>query len=268
MPVKTKPREIWTLFSGAMGLDIGLEQAGLKPTLVNEIEKVYCQTIQLNRPELTLIPGDAAALTEKSLRAARNGFKGEVFLLAGGPPCQSYSSGGKRQALNDPRGGLVKEFFRIVDEVRPRYFVMENVANLATAALLHRPIEQRPGKRWSLKSYEKSAGQQLSLLDDEVPALQPEELAGSAIRALVRDVIMPLNYRINFGVLDAADYGAPQHRLRFIMIGSRDLPAPALPRPTHGAGLLPRATVRDAIWHLQENPGPHSTYTPEVARFF
>ena len=259
--------EIWTLFAGAMGLDLGLEQAGLKPTLVNEIEKVYCKTIRLNRPEITLIEGDAATLTNESLRAARGGYTGEVFLVAGGPPCQSYSSGGKREALNDPRGGLVKEFFRIVGEVRPRYFIMENVANLATAALKHRPIEKRPGKRWSLKSYEKSIGQ-ASLLEDDVPPLEPDEMAGSAIRAIIRDVVAPLGYHVTFGVLDSADYGAPQHRLRLIMLGSRDLPPPVLPEATHGPGRLPFATVRDAIWALQNDPGPGSEYTPDMAKFF
>jgi DNA (cytosine-5)-methyltransferase 1 len=262
-------REIWSLFSGAMGLDIGLEQAGLKVTLACEIEKTYCNTIRLNRPSLSLIEGDVAVQTVASLRAARNGYSGEVFLLAGGPPCQSYSSGGKRQALGDPRGGLVKEFFRLVGEVQPKYFIMENVANLATAALEHRPIDKRPGKRWSLKSYEKSSARQSSLLDDGgAPPLRPEEMAGSAIRALISDVIMPLGYHVRFGVLDAADFGAPQHRLRLVMLGSRDWPPPELPTPTHGSGLQHRVTVRDAIWHMQNAPGQHSAYTPEMARFF
>jgi hypothetical protein len=150
-------REVWSLFSGAMGLDLGLEQAGLPATLACELEPIYCRTITANRPNVTLIEGDARNLTGNAMRAARGGFEGDVFLIAGGPPCQSYSSGGKRQALSDPRGGLVRDFFRIVDEVRPQYFIMENVANLATAAIKHRPIDQRPGKHWSLKKYERGA---------------------------------------------------------------------------------------------------------------
>ncbi len=202
------------------------------------------------------------------MRNAR-GFDGDVFLIAGGPPCQSYSSGGKREALTDPRGSLVRDFFRIVGEVRPQHFVMENVANLATAALRHRPIEQRPGKHWSLKRYDKGV-RQLSFLDDGAEPLTEEEMAGSALRAVLRDIVHPLGYHITFGVLDAADYGAPQHRLRFVMLGSRDAPAPILPKPTHGTeeGLQPFATVRDAIWHMQNSPGEHSNYTPEFVRLF
>ena len=98
--------------------------------------------------------------------------------------------------------------------------------------------------------------------------MDEDELAGSALKALLKDVVRPLGYHVAFGVLDAADYGAPQHRLRFVMLGSRDRPPPALPEPTHGHGLLARATVRDAIWHLQNDPGEHSNYTPECARLF
>ena len=262
--------EVWSLFSGAMGLDLGLEQVGLPATLVNEIEPKYCDTIRANRPNITIIEGSATDLTGAKMRERRNGFKGDVFLIAGGPPCQSYSSGGKRAAMSDPRGTLVNDFFRIVSEVQPRYFIMENVANLATAALKHRPISQRPGKHWSLKKYDSLKGQLSLSLDDEAPPLEEEELAGSALRALLSDVVQPLGYQINFGVLDAADYGAPQHRLRFIMLGSRHGPTPALPKPTHGLseGLLPFETVRDAIWHLQDNPGEHSIYTPEFERLF
>lgn len=90
-------REIWSFFSGAMGLDLGLEAAGLVPTLAVEIDPVFCRTIRANRPELDLIEGDVAALTATALRE-RRGFDGEVFLMAGGPPCQPFSSGGKRAA--------------------------------------------------------------------------------------------------------------------------------------------------------------------------
>lgn len=252
-----------------MGLDLGLEQAGLPCTLANEIERTYCDTIRANRPGVTLIEGSAASLDGARMRAARDSFGGDVFLLAGGPPCQSYSSGGKREALSDLRGSLVRDFFRIAGEVRPRYFVMENVANLATAALRHRPIEQRPGKHWSLKRYDSPKGQ-ASFLDDGSLPLEEDEMAGSAIRAVLRDMVQPLGYHVAFGVLDAADYGAPQHRLRFVMVGSRDAPPPALPAATHGEakGLLPFATVRDAIWEMQNDPGEHSSYTPEFRRLF
>jgi DNA (cytosine-5)-methyltransferase 1 len=245
-----------------MGLDLGLESVGLHPTLANEIDPVFCRTIRANRPELNLIEGDISHLTAESLREVR-GFGGEVFLIAGGPPCQSFSSGGKRAALNDPRGNLIYEYFRIIAEVKPRYFIFENVANLTTAALRHRPIAERPGKHWSLKKY---AGSDNRAQDGALP-LEQDELSGSALRQIITDAIS-LGYHISFKVVDAADYGAPQHRLRFVMLGSRDQPPPQMPIATHGVNGMPFTTVRDAIWHLRDSAGDHSSYTPIVKRFF
>jgi len=145
-------------------------------------------------------------------------------------------------------------------------FILENVANLTTAALNHRPIHLRPGKHWSLKRY---ATEWLDG-EDGVAALSPDELSSSAIRQILDDVAA-LGYGIRFGVVDSADFGSPQHRLRFVMLGARDGTCPALPAATHGshaAGGKPLATVRDAIWNLRGNPGVHSEYTPPVRKFF
>jgi DNA (cytosine-5)-methyltransferase 1 len=244
-------REVWSFFTGAMGLDLGLEAAGLHPTLANEIDPSFCRTIRANRPDLDLIEGDISKLTGAMLRE-RRGVSGEVFLIAGGPPCQPFSSGGKRAALSDPRGNLIYEYFRIIAEVGPRYFVLENVANLTTAALKHRPIADRPGKHWSLKRYAGTSNKELN----GVQALTEDELSGSAIKQITRDATA-LGY-----------YGAPQHRLRFVMLGSRDRPPPQMPDATHGASGLPFKTVRDAIWHLRGNPGAHSSYTDGVRKYF
>lgn len=258
-------REVWSLFTGAMGLDIGLELAGIQTTLAVEIEPTFCSTIRLNRPDVTILPTDVSTLSGKDLYAARH-VEGDVDLMVGGPPCQSFSTGGKRASIADPRGNLIFEYLRLIREVQPRFFVLENVANLITAALRHRKIEDRPGRHWSLKRYDQATFN----LDNGAPPLEDDERSGSAIRQIMTDV-STLGYSVVFGVLDAADYGAPQHRLRFVMIGGRDELPPSLPTPTHGRidlGLLPYVAVRDAIAHLQNNPGPHSEYTSEVRRFF
>lgn len=258
-------REIWSFFTGAMGLDLGLERAGLIPTLATEIDPSFCSTIRKNRPELTLIQGDVTTATAEKLRKMR-GFSDDVYLMVGGPPCQSFSSGGKRHSLADPRGNLVFEYLRLVSEVRPLNFVFENVANFATAALEHRPIADRPGQHWSLKRYDT----EWQHGEGDKPALTENELSGSAIRSVL-EAVRALNYHVTFGILDAADYGAAQHRLRFIMIGSREGPAPALPELQYGppgSGLLPFVTVKDAIWHLKDSPGQGSQYTDRVKQYF
>ncbi len=257
--------EIWSLFSGAMGLDLGLESVGLKPTLVVEKDKYCCETIRANMPDLDLIQGDVSRLTGDHLRSHRN-FAGEVFLMVGGPPCQSFSPGGKRAALSDPRGNLIYEYLRLISEIRPRYFMFENVANLVTAALQHRKIKDRPGQHWNLNRYQ--SGQRLA--DDGLPELTADEMSGSAIRQLLKD-IERLDYSVTLGVLDAADYGTPQHRLRFVMLGSANGMAPLMPEAKYGSiedGKQPYRTVRDAIENIKLTPGNHSRYTSEVAYYF
>jgi DNA (cytosine-5)-methyltransferase 1 len=256
---------VWSLFTGAMGLDLGLELSGLKPALCVEIEKFCCETIRLNRPELRLIQADIQEIEFEQLKSNLD-FSEDIYMIAGGPPCQSFSPGGNRAALSDPRGNLIYEFFRIIRDVRPRYFLFENVANIITAALKHRRIEERPGKYWNLKAYDCNR----SLNDDSVSPMKDDELSGSAIRTLLED-IRPLGYKISFGILDAADYGSPQHRLRFVMLGSRDGKQLCLPTPTHGppeSGLHPYATLRDAIGDLVENPGNHYNYSEAFKTIF
>lgn len=254
-----------SLFSGAMGLDLGLDQVGVQSTLAIELDDHCCETIQKNRPGLDIWKADIANLDGKAILDRHKNPK-EVFLMVGGPPCQSFSSGGKRAGLSDPRGNLIYVYLKLIEEIRPRFFVLENVANITTAALRHRPIAERPGKKWNLSSYNGRTDKK----DGNVSPMEDDELSGSAIRQIIRDVTT-LGYQISFAVVDSADYGAPQHRFRFIMLGSREGPAPVMPTPTHGElsdGRMPVRTVRNAIYDLRNHPGPHSEYTPDVARYF
>ena len=194
--------------------------------------------------------------------------------MVGGPPCQSFCTGGGRAALSDPRGNLIFEYLRLIAEVRPRAFVLENVANLITAALRHRPIDQRPGKRWNLSSYslsnenEAEEGGPLGGPGEPQP-LASDELSGSAIAYLLEILEDRLGYSISLTVANSAEFGAPQRRLRLIIAGSRDGKAPAFPQPTHGPGRSAHyATVRDAIWDLRGAPGHGSAYTNAVRRVF
>jgi DNA (cytosine-5)-methyltransferase 1 len=258
-------RVVWSLFSGAMGLDLGLEIAGMAACLAVEIDADCCETIRYNRRGLRVLQRDLSSLTGADLRASAQ-QSDDVYMMVGGPPCQSFSSGGKRAALSDPRGNLIYEYLRLIGEVRPQYFVFENVANLVTAALCHRKIEDRPGKHWNLNAY----SQRKVVAEDDSVALSADEMSGSAIRQILRD-LSALGYGVRFGIVDAADFGAPQHRLRFLLIGARNSAAPPLPVATHGSegsGLAPFRTVRDAIYDLRTFPGDHSEYTASVARYF
>ena len=132
-----------SLFSGAMGLDLGLERTGLGTSLAVEVDPFCCATIRKNRPAIDVWEADIRRIDGQGVRERLRTTK-DVFIMVGGPPCQSFCPGGKRAALSDPRGNLIYTYLKLIQEVRPHYFVLENVANLVTAALRHRPIAQRP----------------------------------------------------------------------------------------------------------------------------
>ena len=116
-------------FSGAMGLDRGLEEAGFSVRLAVEIDQDARATIKANRPHLPVLD-DLRQLAGTDLRAAAGIGKTEIVSMVGGAPCQTYSLAGKRQGLADPRGGLLLTFVDLALDLRPRYVVVENVRGL------------------------------------------------------------------------------------------------------------------------------------------
>lgn len=251
-----------SLFSGAMGLDLGLEACGIETVACCEIDKWCCQTIRKNKPEIQVYEGSVSDLDP--IKVADSAQLDQSMLLVGGPPCQSFSSAGKRSGLNDPRGNLIFEYFRFVRTLQPQAFIFENVGNLLTAALQHRPIHLRPGKHWNLAKYSRED----VFGDDDNMELEEHEQSGSAFRYLL-DELQALNYSLSFGILNAADFGAPQKRIRFCMLGFRDVGATGLPIPSYGEyPLLPQVTLRDAIYDLMDSPGSHSEYTAPLVEMF
>jgi len=209
-----------SLFSGAMGLDIGLEHSGLSCDLCVERDRTSISTIGLNRPKTPLII-DVSILGRPILNSHK-----ECFLVAGGPPCQAFSTSGRRKAFDDPRGVLLLEFGRVVDIVRPRFFVFENVKGLLSARL-----------------------------ND-----------GGSILEYVLDGYREMGYKVVHGVLDAVDYGVPQFRERLFVIGSRDGEDIFLPKPTHFKHHQDPAyrwkTLASAISDI-EDPGPCAEFPEE-----
>lgn len=245
-----------------MGLDLGLESCGIEIAACCEIDKWCCETIRVNRPRLKVYQDSVSNLSPTQI--ADELKLDSSFLLIGGPPCRSFSSGGSRGGLEDPRGNLIFEYFRFIKELQPQAFIFENVGNLLTAALKHRPIHLRPGKQWNLSRYSKG----FIAEHDGNAQLEKSELSGSAFRYLL-DELHSLDYSLTFGIVNSADYGTPQKRIRFCMLGFRDVNACGLPEPTHGDfGLLPYVTLREAASDLIDEPGIHSTYTDKVAELF
>lgn len=133
-----------SLFTGAGGMDLGFEVAGFSTRCCVEKDEHSCITLRTNRDvgsktglhsflrEATVIEDDIHNVQGQRILEASGIEKEEVGLVYGGPPCQAFSVFGKRQGLEDDRGTLLWEFVRIIKEIEPKNFVLENVSGLKT----------------------------------------------------------------------------------------------------------------------------------------
>ena len=110
-----------SLFSGAMGLDIGLERAGFEVRVAVENDPCALKTIRSNRPNLPIIPKDIREVSGPELLEAAGLSPGEAALVAGGPCCQAFSLVGNRGSMGDPRGDLFLHYIRLVEEIKPDF---------------------------------------------------------------------------------------------------------------------------------------------------
>lgn len=164
------------LFAGCGGLSLGLQQAGFTPWFVNEIVEQFCNTYKYNH-ELSddhYFVGDIADLNQH-LDEYKN-LLSDITLVCGGPPCQGFSMANRQRILDDPRNSLYKQYLIFLQNVRPKFFIMENVKGMMNK------IEEI---KENFKEY----------LGEE--------------------------YQFDYALVKAQDYGVPQNRERFIIIGNR-----------------------------------------------
>jgi len=125
-----------SLFSGGGGLDLGFSAAGFKVKISSDIDAHSCATLELNKGKKTFYKHAKAVQADITKVKAKDLIKGvyedvkDIDLIVGGPPCQAFSVFGQRKGLGDPRGNLVWEYLRIIEEIKPAAFVFENVAGL------------------------------------------------------------------------------------------------------------------------------------------
>lgn len=233
-----------SLFSGAGGLDLGVEQAGFRTMAAVEWDADAADTMEKNAPEhfqelaevlradlYPLASGLGTGLTTRDvLRAAGLGSNERPDLLIGGPPCVAFSKSGfwlewKRDGV-DPAASLLQAYTRVLVEAQPRFFILENVYALTFDNRASRPAFTR--------------------------LLAEIEAAG---------------YSYRWRVLNAADFGVPQLRPRLFIVGARSGEnVPDFPEPTHfgawerrlsrGTGSLPHVTTGQALSGLGAAPEP------------
>lgn len=220
-----------SIFSGAGGLDIGLELAGWDCLYATDLDPCAVDTLKANAGRrLRGLPVLANSLIEQhdirhlsgSSILQRIGRRpGDVELLAGGPPCQSWSSAGHQLGFDDPRGRLFQEYLRVATELDVRWLLFENVRGLVTA----RGPDGRPG---------------------------------SAL-AEIRSALLAAGWQTRVELLNAADFGVPQRRVRVLLVGYRGGDEPPAPAPTHsetgGDGLRPWLTLGGCLGRLRPPTG-------------
>lgn len=118
------------LFSGVGGMSEGFRMAGFDIKFAIEFDKEIAAAYRKNHPKTEVIAEDICNVDAKALHAKYP----QIDVVMGGPPCQGFSQKGKRLNLNDPRNYLFQQFVRFVDELKPKYFVLENVPNIVTTS--------------------------------------------------------------------------------------------------------------------------------------
>lgn len=222
-----------SLFSGAMGLDLGVEKAGFKICACVEMDKNAVATIRYNST-IPVIDKDICSVTTEEILQTAGLSKQEVSLIVGGPPCQAFSTAGRQRGLSDFRGNVILQYLRVLSDIHPEYFILENVRGLLSAKLNSVPDEY--------KEY------------DSI-----KDLKGSVL-AFLTDQFKKLGYRISYALLNAANYGVPEKRERVIIIGHLGSRVP-MPSPTHSEtgsfGTKKWTTLKDAIGDLGGSENMH-----------
>lgn len=193
-------RKIVSLFTGAGGLDLGLEAAGFETAVAVEMNKWACKTIRANR-SWPLFEDDIHNVSSEDMKKAGGFSRKAPDLLIGGPPCQPFSksaywSSGDTKRLDDPRADTLTAYLRVLRDLQPKAFLLENVQGMTF----------------------KGKDEGLRLLENIIGKINEE--TGS-------------KYSFSWRVLNAADFGVPQMRERVYLVGSRRGTAFKFPEPTH-----------------------------------
>ncbi len=202
-----------SLFTCGMGMDRGFENAGFQTVYANDITKFACETIrnvkkeEIGKKILHLDEGSIFNIPSEKILENIGLEEGEPDLIIGGPPCQSFSTAGMRKGLKDDRGMAVMEYIKKINEIRPKAFVFENVHGIISMAKDPMSFYDRVEMNDSELRHSQKKGSLFRYIENKFNELKkPKEGIG---------------YTIKHEILNAADYGIPQNRKRFVMIGIR-----------------------------------------------
>lgn len=237
-----------SFFSGAMGLDLGLESVGIDTILACESDKWARQTIALNRPDLPVL-GDIWRYTAEEILELAGIQPGEqVDVMAGGPPCQAFSTAGARRGFDDLRGNVFLHYLELIAAIKPKYAIIENVRGL-----LSLPVSET---------------QSAALLEET--GLDFSKKHG-AIR-LVTYKLREAGYNVSFNLYNAANFGTPQIRERVVIIATLKGEKVPYLTPTNSDdptfGLPEWEVLRDAISDLDDAESDYIPFPEKRLKYF
>lgn len=234
------------LFTGAGGLALGTHLAGFRHVALVEWDRNACATLRANVVADALPGANHWRVLQDDVRSISYGAFGEVDLVAGGPPCQPFSIGGKHGGMEDPRD-MIPQFIRAVRELRPRAFILENVRGLlrhgfrtyfsyALLQLTYPSLPRREGEQWT----------------EHLARLEDVHTGGTR---------GDLQYNVVFRLVNAADYGVPQVRQRIFIVGFRADTGVEwhFPEPTHS-----RETLLHDQWVTGSYWDRHGVHQPSA----
>lgn len=229
------------LFSGCGGLSYGFHKEGFNIATCNELEKSISETYKYNYPDTNVIVGD---ITNANIKEELyNQFTDkECDIVLGGPPCVAYSMSGLRNS-RDPRGQLFKDYVEVVNKLKPKVFIMENVKGILS--MLHdKPIlnddekviadkyyklEKKKLEYELQKKIEKDKNKieiivkNLNIVKKDIKKMSKDlHKFRMNVTELIKESFLELGYNVNMKLLNAANFGVPQKRERVIFIGIRN----------------------------------------------
>ena len=212
---KKKKLKVIDLFCGVGGLSYGFaHNDNFEIVAANEILPNMAKAYSLNHPAAKVYAEDVKDFNAEKIEKDLGIKSGEVDIIVGGPPCQAYSTVGKR-LIDDPRGKLFQEYYRVLKEFNPKLFLFENVRGLLS-------------------------------------------MQGGELLETIISLFESLGYKVQFKVLNAADFGAPQLRERVVMIGSKLNSEFQYPNQTH-------RNPREATELFKENLKPYLTLEEAIS---
>jgi DNA (cytosine-5)-methyltransferase 1 len=229
--IKSGVPKVLSFFSGAMGLDIGLEKSGFQTLLACEIDKASRKTITMNNPKVGLIGDVRNYSAAQVLEYAGLKLGDEIELMAGGPPCQAFSTAGNRKGFEDERGNVFLKYLSLIEEIKPKYAVIENVRGLLSTKFA---IEVNDFISQGFTSDFKNT-------------------SGSALY-YIKKRLEAAGYTVTFNLYNSANFGSPQIRERIVIVCSYGTEKLPYLTPTHSEkgdfGLKKWKTFEKAVHNL------------------